>query len=52
MTDEELYEYAQRIWCAVEKGGWDGPVAAARRLAERAAAGASGFDRDERSELI
>jgi hypothetical protein len=38
VTDDELYEYAQQIWSAVEKGGWDTAVAAARRLADQAVA--------------
>ena len=42
MSDDELYDYAQQIWDAVEKGGWDAAVAAARRLADKAVADMTG----------
>lgn len=42
MTDDELYDYAQQIWSAVEHGGWDTAIAAARRLVDAAVADVAG----------
>lgn len=38
MRDDQLYEHAEHIWAAVESGGRDQAVTAARRLAEHAVA--------------
>jgi hypothetical protein len=46
VTDDELYDYAQQIWIAVEQGGWDRAVAAARRLADDAVGEAASLGLD------
>jgi hypothetical protein len=48
MTDDELYDHAQRIWGAVEQGGWASAVAAAQSLADQAVAEALSAIRDSR----
>jgi hypothetical protein len=48
MTDDELYEHAQHIWDAVEKGGWERAVAAARHLASQAVGESVGGAADPR----